>query len=96
MNQHCGRHDKIFSETNPCLGCANEAKGERVSSAEQSLKDEQDKALDNYFGSLTPESGPRFVITEEVSGVRLPEKSEDVVSNLLSNFERTLRNALKR
>jgi len=32
-NQHCGRHDRIFTEENPCQGCLNEAEGIPVSSA---------------------------------------------------------------
>lgn len=24
MNQHCGKHDKIFDEDNPCPGCVTE------------------------------------------------------------------------
>ena len=25
INYHCGKHDKIYSEDNPCFGCVNEA-----------------------------------------------------------------------
>lgn len=33
MNQHCGKHDKIFNEENPCPGCETEKAGQVVSSA---------------------------------------------------------------
>ena len=33
MNQHCGKHDKIFDENKPCPGCENEKAGIPVSSA---------------------------------------------------------------
>jgi hypothetical protein len=34
MNEHCGRHDRIFNSANPCQGCVNEKAGLFVSSAQ--------------------------------------------------------------
>lgn len=33
-NQHCGKHDKIFSDSKPCPGCVTEKAGHFASSAQ--------------------------------------------------------------
>jgi hypothetical protein len=53
-NKHCGKHDKIFTEANPCPGCVNEAAGEYVSSAQQSA---EDAAAENETATEEEETG---------------------------------------
>lgn len=82
MNQHCGKHDKIFNENNPCPGCENEKQGIAVSSASESLAMAADVAK----------------VAEDVAKVEIKNEAQNVesrISEIISSFEDKLRSAFR-
>lgn len=87
-NFHCGRHDKIYNEDNPCPGCENEKKGIFVSSAEANAKELEALGIQ---AQATP-VGEEVEVPEVTSAPT--STSTLTVEGVLSTFEAMLRKTL--